>query len=148
MAKITRAQMKELAHLISVSMDVGEEAKKVILWLLYKTDRLTKSVGLSLFSEQCGELAKNVCFGVHDMLSSKGTTHLADLLGLVGSDFRFCGHCGCFNDRHGEFNTKIEGYTIWISPTQYDLGVERIEYAPESIKNIKLVNRDTPISEF
>lgn len=147
MVRLTRAQMKQLAYLISVSKDINKPAKRVVLWLLYKTDRLTKPVCLCMNEKVCGKLAENVSFGVHDMSSCNGTTHLGSLVKLTGSKFVFWHHCGVYS-KGGKYDPRGGGCTIWISPNSYDDKAEQVVLDLKAINNVKLVEWDTLISEF
>jgi len=135
--KITNHQMATLCYLISRSGDISENGKKILQLMLVKSKNLTKPVCVSIGQEQFGEVANEFGYGVHDMLSANGTTHMHRWFDLLGIKFGFSSHCGRFVD--GDLDHSVSGYyTCWLSTDSYDKKAELIPIEMSDIENIKL----------
>ncbi|HEY4515039.1 MAG TPA: hypothetical protein VJJ22_02670 [Candidatus Paceibacterota bacterium] len=88
----TPAQLEALEEFISLSKDATDFAKRVIMWLLQKTNGLTEQVFVFLPVEKYGEKrVEEVQNGAHGMNSFNGSTHLNSFLHGMGSKFHL-GH--------------------------------------------------------
>ncbi|PIT92489.1 MAG: hypothetical protein COU08_02155 [Candidatus Harrisonbacteria bacterium CG10_big_fil_rev_8_21_14_0_10_42_17] len=117
LVRLLPLQMKELELIIARSRDAKLFAKRVIVWLLRQTKQCTRPVGLSLLSGECGEQrVRDVQDGVHDMLSSHGSTHLTRILEGMKTPMRL-GHCqGQFTPNGDEwFDHSAPARSIWFS---------------------------------
>ncbi len=99
---MTRKQIAALKYLICEynKKNKRELAQKVLWFLITQSRALTRSVCLTLTEEVGGFTAKEVhevAFGIDNMLSSNGVTHLHELLDLMGSRLNFSLHYGDFN---------------------------------------------------
>ncbi len=133
--KLEARQMEALERLIFKSQDIlTMTARQAIVWLLRKTDGLTKSVVLNI-SSQHPQNAQTIQDSVHSALSSGGCTHLNLILQAMGTTMRFSHHQGCFLDC-ATSRVDDRGSRIWISQTAYDRDAERLSFNPETIKDI------------
>ena len=124
-SNISVEQMKAFRKLILDSKDGNSFGKEVMLWLINNSDHLTRPVAVNIPTSIAHEFAYNAATSVHDMLSSNGTTYLNELIRLMGSPLHFSHHCGQYatlgliqNDKRS-FSSKLEGYTIWLTPEYY-----------------------------
>ncbi|MBI4142468.1 hypothetical protein HY480_01175 [Candidatus Uhrbacteria bacterium] len=93
---ISATQVEALEACIRASPDASPFAKRVIIWMLRQTERLTIPVALSLPPELYGESARSVAFSAHDMVSANGRTHLDQVLRKGTTQFHLMGHDGQF----------------------------------------------------
>jgi len=122
----TKEQIDVLKYLISTSKDAGEETKKACLALI------NASQGLSIPVYFTGH-SKDISFGVHNMVSAHGTTHLNEIMRLMNTKWRFSHHGGYFEKITKSFIVQMSNghkytHTIWLSPVRYDekaIGINR-----------------------
>jgi len=131
--EISDNQIKALKYLILKSKDAGLETKKICFALIDGSEGLTKSVFFTCNS-------KDAQYGLHDMVSSNGTTHLQEIMKSVGTEMIFSNHGGYF-DAEGIFNSHLkEGedytHTLWLSKNRYDKTA--LELTKECVEKIVL----------
>jgi hypothetical protein len=136
-----------LKYLIRVSQDGNEFLKKLMFFLIEKSELLTKAVYITFHpSEEFDgkDIHRQAC-AESSFHSSNRPTHLNELMALLGTDFRFSVHYGHYQDgrfdtvgmfagfpgRH-EFDPKNmpTRYTFWLGPQYYGHG----PIPPEEIK--------------
>lgn len=142
---VTKKQIAALKYMIFVSRNDNELSKRILAFLIDKSEKLTKEVCITLVADREGYTAseiENAAHAIGGMNSSSGTTHLHALLCLMGGKFSFSHHYGdvdptrignIFNN-DGQFagfavsqvrspNLAIEGmptrYTFWFSKKDY-----------------------------
>ncbi|MBI5076936.1 hypothetical protein HZB94_00955 [Candidatus Falkowbacteria bacterium] len=111
-------QIRQLKAAIINSKDSHDFAKKTILWLIEKSQRLTKSVALSFIANV--KQGRFACFGVHDMVSANCTTHLDRVLKNISTKMYFWNHADAFKTNGKEFAYGNNCYTVWLSREMYD----------------------------
>jgi hypothetical protein len=121
--------MLALEERIINSKDSTDFAKRIIIWLLRKTQNLTWPVALSVLDATYGaELCAEMQNGAHDMLSSNGSTHLGNFFRGMGTEVTLEHHCGCFllnrSKTEDSFEARANGRTIWFSFVYYDRNVQ------------------------
>ena len=139
---ITSEQIEMLKFFIVQSNDANDLGKRLIFFLIDVSKGLTEPVSVSFFQDKDGyteEEINEVANAIHDMRSSNGTTHIAELMYLMGTALRFSVHYGCYDD-NGDFNTEgiFPGlkemapghekdrddipisYTVWLAKDFYD----------------------------
>jgi hypothetical protein len=79
---IVEKQLQLLEYLIWKSKDATKFAKQCLIWMMRQSHGLSIEVQMSLGGGN--ELSR----GVHDMISSCGNTHLAEIFGAAGSDIQ------------------------------------------------------------
>jgi len=148
MTRMTRNQIKYFGYLISKSQIGDENSKKVMLWLLSRSDRLSKSVCLCLAEAELGELPNSVLITVHNMKSANDGFHINEIMKVMNTKFRFSVHAGCYE---GDVNpTKHKsGITIWLSEIMYDkFNSTHQHFEEKMLKTIHLVEWDDSIDRF
>ncbi len=165
---MTRKQIAALKYLICEYNKKNSKtvlAQKVLWFLISQSRVLTRSVCVTLTEEVGGFTAKEVrdiAFGIDNMLSSNGATHLHELLDLMGSPLDFKLHYGDFNpNRTGDpFSTagQFEGhsvdkvrlpeqvekghplrYTFWLAKKEhYSQNATLVEVTKEKLETINL----------
>lgn len=127
--KMSDKQMAALEKHIKNSKDATDFSKKVIIWTLRKTENLTKSVAVSIWDKDFGELStKEVQDGAHAMESSNRMTRLDIFMTAMGTEVGLCHHCGCFvscecgvcEQKSNILILDAPGRTIWFSHIFYD----------------------------
>ena len=106
---------------ISRSPDARSEfGKKAVLWLLDKSEGMTKAVAL-VFPESLIEIGIQASFSLHDMNSGNCKTKLNIFLESFGISWWFSTHCGQFSQsgRHGD-----DGVTLWLAEKLYSRDAE------------------------
>ncbi len=131
--KVTKRQLDILKFVILNSRDCGDETKKACLALIDASEKLTKSVFCTGYSE-------DITFGLHNMLSLNGKTHLDSKLSQLDTKLKFS-HFGGYFHNGKLINYCREGkkytHTIILSPYYY--GSERmIEVTAEQVEAIDL----------
>lgn len=122
----------------------NELSKRILAFLIEKSTDLTKEVCLTLTEGKHGYSAdeiRDAAFGISDMQSANGATHLYEIMCVMGSKLSFSLHYGDFNPfRPSPLNTDgqfagwprdkvsdpgacTEGmplrYTFWLSEDSY-----------------------------
>jgi len=136
MTTLSDDQINALKYLIFMSKDAGPETKKICFALIDASERFKKPVYFT------GN-TKDAQFGVHDMVSSNGTTHLSEILKTVGLKFRFSHHDGFFVSGGNFFQSRFRKgekhtHTIWLSETCYDRFASEIK--KEDVEKVELKN--------
>lgn len=117
MITLSDEQINALKYLIFMSKDAGPETKKACFAMIDASERFTKAVYFT------GN-TKDIQYGVHNMVSSNGTTYLDEILKAIGIKFLFSHHHGYFISS-GNFNPEYKNgenhtHTIWLSNERYD----------------------------
>lgn len=87
--KITNEQFTALEKYISRSADADDFSKKMLIWLLRKTESFTKGVKLELALEN-SQIGARVTKDIHKLNDPKGTTHITLFLEGMGIDEQYC----------------------------------------------------------
>jgi len=103
-------QMEMIETFIAESVDAGLFAKKFAIWLLRKTNNLTREVAISLPNDFHGI---EVQIAITQMQSDMNSTKIDRIFNLTGTSMRFSCRIGMFFAK--EFNNTTEGRTIWCS---------------------------------
>jgi len=115
---IPSSQMKAIEKIIAYSEDVNDFTKRIIIWVLRKTNNLTRNVVVSIEDLTQG-------FGVHNMTSCNGTTHIDLIFQAMGTEMSLMCHHGVLV-RKGVLDTARSGMTVWFSWVWYNLYPEVI----------------------
>ena len=133
---MTEIQIAALKYLIAKSKDASELSKQVMFYLIDQSEGFSKEVAIS-FSGRTGdysnEEAMDIVFGVHDMESSNGSTHLDALMKLSGCVFTFSQHGGHY--KKGIFNARTTGGTVWLSKNNYGHNTNELIILPTPKKD-------------
>lgn len=143
-----------LKRIIANSRDAKSDfAKKVMIWLIDKSENLSKPVALSI-SNEFEKIAKDVAFSEHSMCSTNCTTGLSMVLAGVCTlkkNFKpvsCISHCGIYIN--GKFDTKGGGYTIWIAPRDepYSDKAELIQFTKELKQEISKISLKEYLKQY
>lgn len=131
-ASMTQDQIQALKNLIRISPDMTTRAKKLLIWLIGKSENLTKSICVSIprsdkKQPSLENLATEAGYGIHDATSINGKTQLNCILKAMGSRFRFRSHV----------MAQYSGYYIWLSSEYYDTQAEKITLNLDEIDSIQ-----------
>lgn len=113
--KISKEKINALKRLVVASPDVKTDAaKRFILWMIDQTKDFSKQVKVRFGHNNPKSLAEEVAIGIHDMISTLGSTNLRGFLELndIGTIFGSC----C--------DKSQGGWAVWIAETNYP----RIEF--------------------
>lgn len=161
---VTPKQIAALKYMIFIAKNGTDLSKRVLAFLIDQSEELTKDVCLTLVADREGHTADEIraaAHGVHGMGSCNGTTHLDQLLHVMGSKFSFLYHYGDFDpDRignpfssAGQFagcssaqvsNPELlrEGmplrYTFWLSEESYSRHATLVVATREELEQIDL----------
>ena len=161
---VTEKQIAALKYMIFIAKNGTDLSKQVLAFLIDRSEDLTKEVCLTLVADREGYTADKInaaAHGVGGMLSSNGTTHLHQLLYVMGSDLNFDFHYGDFDPARigspfssaGQFagvsRSKVsdpehvrEGmplrYTFWLSKQSYSLQATLVVATREELGQIDL----------
>ena len=116
--KITEDQINVLKYLITKSKDAGEKTKKACLALIDASQDLSRPVYFTGYS-------KDIAFGVHEMVSTHGSTYLNEIMRLMSTNWSFSHHGGYHEKTTQMFVGRMKDdckytHTIWLSPIRYD----------------------------
>jgi len=137
MNTVTSKQIAALRYLIArvkfdQKYDSVADIAKVLLWKLIEASRnLTRTVHITVHEDD-SEFARdeiiNLGFAIGSMMSSNGTTHLEELMHLMGTECKFKLHYGSYLPdgkfgTAGQFSGQRGGpekaparYTFWLGP--------------------------------
>lgn len=96
----TPKQISALRYLIFIAKDGTELSKRVLAFLIESSEGLTKDVCVSLVADREGYTADeivNAGYGFDNMNSCNSTTHLNQILHVMGSELTSSVHYGDFN---------------------------------------------------
>lgn len=121
---------KARLHLSPKNPAISVVVSQLVWRLIQASEGLTKPVFITL-NEATGDFTREevheIGWVAGSLTSGNSTTHLAELLTLMGSDFRFNLHYGA-HDADGKFNTDGQfahqdghhdarmRYTFWLAP--------------------------------
>ncbi len=160
----TPKQISALRYMIFNAKNGTELSKRVLAFLIESSGEITKEVCLSLVADREGYTADEISaagHGVGSMKSSNGTTHLGQILHVMGSDLRFSFHygdfdptrnddpfnsdgmfAGCENSQVSRPGLSREGmpmrYTFWLSKQDYSPQATLIVATREELERIDL----------
>ena len=160
----TTRQIAGLRYMIFNAKAGTDLSKRILAFLIDRSEELTKEVCLTLVENREGYTADEIsaaAYGVGAMQSSCRTTHLDELLCVMGSELCFSVHYGDFDpDRAGDlFNSdgqfagwdrtqvardgKIrEGmplrYTFWLAKRLYSRRTALVASTREELEQINL----------
>lgn len=162
---VTAKQVAALKYLIFKAKDGTETSKRILAFLIEQSDRFTQEVCCTLTEGHegfSGEEIHEAAIGVGSMQSSNCTTHIDQVLQVMGCRFSFSVHYGDFNPaRKGDpFNTDgifaglpedrvtrpgqvREGlpcrYTFWLSREPYSRKANRVRVKRATLNQIDLL---------
>jgi hypothetical protein len=102
---ITQKQIAALKYLIFNAKNGTELSKRILAFLIDRSEGLTREVCLTLIEDREGYTKKEIdsaARGVGGMISCNCTTHLSALASLSGSEL-------CFSSHYGDFDPKRSG---------------------------------------
>jgi len=119
---ITDRQLLALKELIQGSKEGSQTLKKLLLFMIRNSQRLTEPVHLSLWQDREGYSARDIRSIVRQlsiMLNDPGSTHLNQLMALIGTHLIFSSHTGVYGE-NGEpgllTSSKLPvRYTFWLA---------------------------------
>lgn len=151
---VTDKQIAALKYMIFISKDGREMAKKILFCLINKSERLTKDVYFTLTQKEDWlnreEVDRNAR-SVGAMQSVNCSTHLNEIMEVLGADLRFSVHYGHFSSV-GSFNTEgmfpsaREGdradapmrYTFWLARKLYSRSATEVAVSRAELDAIDL----------
>jgi hypothetical protein len=113
---INAKQLKALRYLITQSKDASFIAKEVAIFFLNNSESLTKDV-YACFTPASGFSkieVKEIHNGIHNMLSSNGSTFLTQIFQAAGSELSFQHCCGAYDASGKHDHTIKDAVTIWL----------------------------------
>ena len=139
---ITEKQIAALKHLILHSKDADELTKKICFFLIEKSELLSRNVLVELLESkaQPKQSLKQVSYGIYNMDSSDGQTHLSEILFAMGTQFRFEFSTAQYpdNKQYGDYCNKY-CVSVWFSSNPVDReSSKKIPFASKAIESIKL----------
>lgn len=160
----TEKQIAALRYMIFNAKDGTELSKRVLAFLIESSERLTKEVCLSLVADREGYTADEISaagYGVGNMESCNGTTHIDQILHAMGSELGVSVHYGDFDpartddpfNSDGQFTgwdrSRVsrpgqirEGmplrYTFWLSKQDYSRQATLVVATREELEQINL----------
>lgn len=88
----TQEQVAALKYLIVKSKDAEESAKRLLIWMINHSRRLTKRVYVDINCERgkiSTQKARSIINGVDAIKSGNGNTHLNEIMKAMGSQLGF-----------------------------------------------------------
>lgn len=160
----TLKQIAALKYMIFKARNVNGLSKRVLVFLIESSERLTKEVCLSLVADREGYTADEIkvaAYGVHDMQSSNGATHVDQILHVMGSELGFSFHYGDFDPARTDDRFNNDGqlasfnrsqvtrdgliregmplrYTFWLSKESYSREAVLVTPTREDLEQINL----------
>lgn len=160
----TSKQIAALRYMIFNAKNGNELSKRVLAFLIESSEELTKEVCLSLVADREGYTADEISaagYGVHDMESCNGTTHIDQILDAMGSELSFSVHYGDFDPTrtddpfssdgqfagYSKFKVTRPGllregmplrYTFWLSKQDYSRQAALVVATREELEQIDL----------
>lgn len=157
-------QIVALKYMIFRSKDGNELSKQVLALLVDSSERLTKDVCLSLVADREGytiDEISTVVSGVGEMQNSYGTTHINEILDVMGSKLKFSYHYGDFDPSRTDDSFNCDGqfaghseskvsrpglvregmplrYTFWLSKDDYSRQATLVVATREDLEQINL----------
>jgi hypothetical protein len=134
--KITRRQIAAVKYIIFKSKDAGPLAKRVLAFLLDRSDLLKREVYITLREGKGYEEfeVQEAAVGVHDLISSNGQTFLNQVMDVSGTRFHFSFHVGTFNGG----KTGPLAYTFWCAKGYYLRGAKLVRVSRVRLDTINL----------
>jgi hypothetical protein len=162
---VTAKQVAALKYLIFKAKNGTQTSKRILAFLIDQSDRFTQEVCCTLtegLDGYSGEEVHEAALGVGSMQSCVRTTHIDEVLQVLGCEFEFSVHYGDFDPtRKGDpFNAdgifaglpenlvthpgKVrEGlpcrYTFWLSREPYSGNANRIRVQRATLDQINLL---------
>ncbi|MEK7570196.1 MAG: hypothetical protein AAB515_02040 [Patescibacteria group bacterium] len=97
-----------LKYLISKSKDGDDIAKRILFFLIDNSNGLTEQVSMTLTQDHDGYTKDEIHTAAHKldyMRSSNGTTHLSEIMLIMGAELGFSTHYGHYNEM-GKLDTE------------------------------------------
>ncbi len=141
---MNQKQIEALKYLIIKSKDANNLMKRALFFLIEKSDGLTKEVSMTLWeNETFSRSAVDAAAKNYMRSNTGGTTHLNELMTLMGSDLCFTWAYGHYTN--GKFDTGSRAqlrYTFWLAKEMHGDGEmgEHFTPSPEELNGIKLVS--------
>jgi hypothetical protein len=127
--------IKEYKEAIIDSPDAGDFCKKTLLWLIEKSDKLTKPIAISFTNNTAAGI--KIASDLHAGFSGN-CKHLDKMVKILGVPMIFSHLSGYFQG-NALFEKDIAGYTIWLAPKQYDMKVKVFYATPRVIAEINAI---------
>jgi len=117
---ISYENMQAIEEAIKQSPEATDFGKRVIIWMLRKTENLTCGVALSIPENAYPCPSKEeLRISTSGLCRDNGPTHLNSVLEELGTKVGLSHHGRCFKD--GKLNKEnTDGMTIWFSYFAYD----------------------------
>jgi len=161
---VTSKQIAALKYMIFKANNGTELSKRVLGFLIDQSEELTKEVCLTLTQDREGYAADEIsaaAIGIGVMKSSHCTTHLHELLDIMGSDLNFSVHYGDFDPTRNDDPFNSDGqfagwseshvnrpglvrkgmpfrYTFWLSTQDYSRQATLVVATREELEQIDL----------
>lgn len=150
----TKKQIDALKILIYESKDCDVLAKKLLLFLINRSEKLTRQVTLTLTEREGGfsrDEVRKICLEADRLSSVEWNTHLYEIFCAMGTRFFFSMHFGHYNengrfDHSGQFscNTTKMRFTFWLSKSPFgykDKGnLLKLKITRKGLVNVRLPN--------
>lgn len=136
---MTPKQIEALKYLIIKAKDGNDLLKKIFFVLLAKSEGLTKEVFLTL--EEGPDISRETIIDTSRNLirSSGGTTHLDELMALMGSELHFSLHFGHYVDGKPNKDGSSMRYTFLLSK-QMQAGGEQLFVSLDELNAVELTS--------
>ena len=161
---VTAKQIAALKYMIFNAKNGTELSKRVLAFLIDQSEELTIEVCLTLVANREGYTADEIsaaAHGVRGMKSCNGTTHLDQILRVMGSELSFSYHYGDFDPARSADPFSSDGqfadwssaqvskpellregmplrYTVWLSKQNYSRQANLLVATREEFKQIDL----------
>lgn len=125
----TQNQIAALKYLIFAAKDGTHLSKRILSFLIDESEALTKEVCLSLVANRegyTGEEISAAADGVFRMSNSNCSTHLGEIVCVMGVNLKFSAHYGDFDPSRGDCRLNCDGIAAGRTIQQvYDPGLTR-----------------------
>lgn len=135
----TKKQIAALKYLIFRSKDGANITKRLLAFLINHSMGLTRGVYVNLVGSLNGFSARTIqqaAFGLHDMQSCNGTTHIGQVLIAMGSPLVF-GYRNVSGTQPGLKRNQC-AWTFWLAQDRTVLDAEFIEVHSSELEQIDL----------
>jgi hypothetical protein len=163
-----KQRIETLKYLIAKSKDGDEIVKRILFFLIDNSYGLTEEVSMTLTQDQLGYAGQEIdtaARALGKMMSVKNSTHVNEIMSLVGAGLRFSTHYGNYSE-DGEFDTEgmFPGYrelapghendradmplryTFWLAREYYGRGGPGKQLTPPTREVLMAINVAPPKS--
>lgn len=140
---ITNEQISALRWIIFHSKDGNELTKRIMVFLIDSSERLTKEVYISLAPDREGYNTSEIIIAshnIHNMNSDNCSTHINTILRAMGSEFRFESLNGEPGVVYDSKNRSFKGFSFFLMRNNSRQPM-RLDVAREILDNKSLLGK-------